>query len=169
LSRALPARYVPSSGFGHPLDGFLPSIPRRLFFTPAALLGFTLRSFLLPEGRLCVSARARPPTVSSCKWNHLPRQEAGPAGRGFWAYPPESPWRPAVGLARRPLEAPLGLPLLGFALGDLDRDFTRPPLARFAAPRSPGMRWAPQSLDQSPPASARYPTCKRVRASGGTP
>jgi hypothetical protein len=45
-----PARYVPPSGFGYPLDGFLPSIPGRFCFTPAALMGFTLRSFLLPEG-----------------------------------------------------------------------------------------------------------------------
>jgi hypothetical protein len=50
LTRALPSRYVPPSGFGYPLDGFLPSNPRRPCFVPAALLGFTLRSFLLPEG-----------------------------------------------------------------------------------------------------------------------
>jgi hypothetical protein len=44
-SRVLPARYVPSSGFGDPLDGLLPAIPSRFCFTPAALMGFTLRSF----------------------------------------------------------------------------------------------------------------------------
>jgi hypothetical protein len=164
----LPARYVPPSGFGYPLDGFLPSIPRRLFFTPAALLGFTLWSFLLPEGRQCVSASTHPLTVSSRKCNHLPKQEAGPAGRGFWACPPESPWRPAVGLARRPLEAPLGFSLLGFALGSLDRDFARSPLTRFAAQRSPAARPASQSLDQPPPAPARFPMCKHTRASRGT-
>jgi hypothetical protein len=46
----MPARYVPPSGFGYPLDGFLPSIPCRFCFAPAALMGFTLRSILLPEG-----------------------------------------------------------------------------------------------------------------------
>jgi hypothetical protein len=60
--RVLPARYVPPSGFDHPLGGFLPSIPCRFCFAPAALLGFTLRSFLLPEG-----IRAFPPGST-----HLP-------------------------------------------------------------------------------------------------
>jgi hypothetical protein len=46
----LPTCSVPSSGFGYPLDGFLPTIPCRFSFAPAALLGFTLRSFLLPKG-----------------------------------------------------------------------------------------------------------------------
>jgi hypothetical protein len=91
-----------------------------------------------------------------------------PTGRGFWAYPPESPWRPTVGLARRPLAAPLGLSLLGFARGSLDRGFARSPLTRFAAPRSPGVRPASQSVDQPPPASARDPARKHARASGGT-
>jgi len=168
FTRALPARYVPPSGFDHPLDGFLPSIPRRLFFTPAALLGFALRSFLLSEGRRCVTASATPTDRSSRRWNHLPEQEVGPAGRGSWACPSQSPWRPAVGLARRPLEAPLGLPLLGFALGSLDRGFSRSPPTRFVAPRSPGMPPAPQSVDRPPPAPARHPTCKHARASGGT-
>jgi hypothetical protein len=46
----MPARYVPPSGFGHPLDGFLPSVPCRSSFIPAALLGFTLRRFPLQDG-----------------------------------------------------------------------------------------------------------------------
>jgi hypothetical protein len=61
LPRALPARYVPPSGFGYPLGGFLPSNPCQLCFTPAALLGFSLRSFPLSEGTHRVSA-ANPPT-----------------------------------------------------------------------------------------------------------
>jgi hypothetical protein len=92
----------------------------------------------------------------------------GPAGRGFWACPSESPWRPNVCLARRPLEAPLGFSLLGFTRGNLDRDFARSPLSRFTASRSPATRPAPQSLDRPPPASARHPACKHVRTSGGT-
>jgi hypothetical protein len=39
--------YGPSSGFGYPRDGLRPPSPRRLCFAPAALLGFTLRSFPL--------------------------------------------------------------------------------------------------------------------------
>ena len=50
LSWALPAHYVPPSGFGYPLDGLLPSDPCQLCFTPTALLGFALRSFPLSEG-----------------------------------------------------------------------------------------------------------------------
>jgi hypothetical protein len=74
LSRVLPARYVPSSGFGHPLDGLLPPTPRRFYFAPAALLGFTLRSLLLRGGIRCVSARMLPHTVSP---SAIPHAEAG--------------------------------------------------------------------------------------------
>jgi len=49
FARILPARYVPPSGFGYPLDGLLPSGPCRLCFTPTALLGFALRSMTSPE------------------------------------------------------------------------------------------------------------------------
>jgi hypothetical protein len=61
LPRALPTRYVPPPGFGYPLDGFLPSNPRRLCFTPTALLGFALRSFPPSKGIRNVS-EANPPT-----------------------------------------------------------------------------------------------------------
>jgi hypothetical protein len=40
LPRVCLTRYVPPSGFGHPLGGFLPPDPRRPCFVPAALLGF---------------------------------------------------------------------------------------------------------------------------------
>jgi len=66
-SRALPARFGPSSGFGHPRDGFLPAQPCRPCFRPAALLGFTLQRLLTlaVERHSCRSAptgwfRARP-------------------------------------------------------------------------------------------------------------
>jgi hypothetical protein len=58
-----PARFVPPSGFGYPLGGLLPSIPCRFFFTPAALMGFTLRSFLLSEGIRIITIRISPLTV----------------------------------------------------------------------------------------------------------
>jgi hypothetical protein len=51
---------------------------------PAALLGFTLRSFLLPRGSRYVSVRQHPPTVSPAVATAA-KQRAGPAGRGFWA------------------------------------------------------------------------------------
>jgi len=59
-----PTRYVPPSGFGYPLDGLRPSGPRRFCFTPAALLGFTLRSFLLPNGVRGITTRTDPLAVS---------------------------------------------------------------------------------------------------------
>jgi hypothetical protein len=63
FTRACLTRYVPPAGFGYPLDGLLPSSPRRLYFTPTALLGFTLRSFPLPQGIRHVSVRKHPLTV----------------------------------------------------------------------------------------------------------
>jgi len=62
--RALPARYVPPSGFGYPLDGLLPSDPGRSCFVPAAPMGFPLRSVLLTEGDPAVSGGMNPRTVS---------------------------------------------------------------------------------------------------------
>jgi len=81
------ARYVPPSGFGYPLGGLLLPSPCRLYFTPAALLGFALRSFLLSEG-----IRTFPGG-----WTHVPFSpplfrpriasgQAGPADLGFWAF-----------------------------------------------------------------------------------
>jgi hypothetical protein len=81
LVRVLPARYGPPTRFGYPLDGLLPSIPCRFYFTPAALLGFTLRSVPLSQG-------TRP---FPAEWTHMPflprllpppKRRAGPAGRG---------------------------------------------------------------------------------------
>jgi hypothetical protein len=106
-TRALPARYVPPSGFGHPLDGFLPSNPCRFCFTPTALLGFTLRS--LP---LSGSSRAFPPAKT-----HLPfllaflpplTRRAGPQGRGSW-----------VSTSRESLttERVVSAPTAGYSLG----------------------------------------------------
>jgi hypothetical protein len=84
-SRVLPTRFVPPSGFGYPLDGFLPSIPRRLCFAPTALLGFALRSILLPT-----VAETLPPRLP-----HIPflvaaapanEWQIGPATPGFWGH-----------------------------------------------------------------------------------
>jgi hypothetical protein len=129
-----PTRYVPPSGFGYPLDGFLPSIPCRFCFTPAALVGFTLRSLLLPKGIRAVTTQKGPPTVypGGIPAAEAPDRPDRPRFLGF--YPFESPWRSNKGLARRPLDAPLGFTLLGYSGEDLGRDFALPPPTRFVDP-----------------------------------
>jgi len=77
-SRALPARFVPPSGFGYPLDGFLPAIPSRFCFTPAAPLGFTLRSIASRQVSRCLHPKE--PTYRSARRCSQPRQVGiGPA------------------------------------------------------------------------------------------
>jgi hypothetical protein len=73
------ARYVPSSGFGYPLDGLLPLRPRRVCFTSTALLGFTLRSLPLSKGIRRVSATDAP----TCRFTrrYSLRRSDGPALR----------------------------------------------------------------------------------------
>jgi hypothetical protein len=94
--RALPARYVPPTGFGYPLGGLRPPSPCRPYFVPAALLGFTLRSFLLSKGIRRVSAGKNPRAVFPAG---APAAEAmgrpcGPRLLGFDPF--ESPWQPDV-------------------------------------------------------------------------
>jgi hypothetical protein len=82
-SQVLPTRDVPPSGFGYPRDGLLPSHPRRFCFTPAALMGLTLRSFLLPEGSRRVSATMRPHVVGSLDISP-PRRRPAQTNLNFW-------------------------------------------------------------------------------------
>jgi hypothetical protein len=133
LTRALPSRFVPSSGFDYPLDGLRPAIPRRLCFAPTALLGFALRSFLLAEG-----IRALPPGSTHVPFRPPlfppPKRRGGPASRSFWVLTlPRVPCGPDVCLARQPPDAPLGFALLGPANRSLGRDFAPPPLTCFCS------------------------------------
>jgi hypothetical protein len=122
--RALPARFVPPSGFGYPLDGFLPAIPCRFCFAPAALLGLPLRSFPLSKGIRRITARMGPHTVSLAV-SLAAEATCRPGKPRFLGFDPfESPWRPPALLARWPLAAPLGFTLLGFSRENLDQVFT---------------------------------------------
>jgi hypothetical protein len=108
FTRVLPARYVPPSGFGYPLDGLLPSNPCRPCFVPTALLGFSPSERFPLERYPAVSDRKHPHTVSP---GVLPDAEASdrPAEPRFLGFDPsESPSRPATLLTHPPLEAPLG-------------------------------------------------------------
>jgi hypothetical protein len=127
----LPARYVPPSGFGYPPGGLLPLDPCRFSFTPAALLGFTLRRFLLPEGIRSVTIRKGPHTVSPAGAPVAEAPSRPNRPRFLGCAPPESPWRSYGGLARGSLVPPLGFTLLGFSDGSLGRTLARPPLTRF--------------------------------------
>jgi hypothetical protein len=85
FSRAKPARYVPPSGFGYPLGGLLPRIPCRFCFTPAALMGFTLRRCPLPTGIHGLSTAKNPLTVGSAVFPP-PKRQTGPTSLGFWVH-----------------------------------------------------------------------------------
>jgi hypothetical protein len=88
LSRAC---YVPPSGFDYPLDGLLPPSPCRFCFTPAALMGFTLRSFPLSQGiRAFPHGRAHIPF--NLPFNRHPKATGRPGRPRFLGFNPcESP------------------------------------------------------------------------------
>jgi hypothetical protein len=133
-SRASPTRYVPPSGFGYPLDGLLPRIPRRFCFAPAALLGFTLRRFPLPQGIPGVSTAEEPTYRFPCLLHPTPKRRTGQAGRGSWVRTFRKCLATDGGLSRPSLVPPLGFAPLGPSRESLDQDFSRPPLTRFADP-----------------------------------
>jgi hypothetical protein len=59
---------------------------------------------------------------------------AGPNRLRFLGFDPfESPLQAGKGLVRRPLDAPMGFGLAGFAIGSLARAFAQTPLTRFAS------------------------------------
>jgi hypothetical protein len=157
-SRAFQARYGPRPGFGYPRRGFRPPNPGRLCFTPAALVGFALRSVLLRRGNRSVSARLHPLAV--CPVGKRPARSGGPARRAAASGVCPAPESLATGecLARRPLVAPLGFSLTGFARHRLDRVLPgllshASRLRVFAEPHLP----APQSLNRQRPVRNRRP------------
>jgi hypothetical protein len=144
-----PARYVPSSGFGHPLDGLLPRIPRRFCFAPAALLGFALRRLLSRK----VFTAFRPERTHlplARQYILAPKRQSGLADVGFWV----RAFRKCLAVVRvfEPTAAGAshGLSPSRACRDDLGLDFAKPPLARFAGPRdySPNSP-AAQSIDRS--------------------
>jgi hypothetical protein len=132
LAAGLPTRYVPPSGFGYPLDGLLPSYPAPVLFRTDSAHGID-PSERSPPAECPARFRAGEPTCRFTRRCSLRRSD-GPARRasapGF--LPCGRPWRPPMGLAWRALEAPLGFALLGSSSRSLTRDFSRPPLTRFA-------------------------------------
>jgi hypothetical protein len=78
-----PSRYVPPSGFGYPLGGLLPRIPCRFCFTPAALMGFTLRRFPLPEDLAVFQLRGTHVPLGSAVFLP-PKRQTGLTNLGCW-------------------------------------------------------------------------------------
>jgi hypothetical protein len=91
-------------------------------------------SELSPRGRYPPRFRAEGPTYRFTR-RYSQRRSVGPAQRA--AVPGLCPFRESLavrrGLARRPLDAPLGFALLGSASDSLVRGFTRTPPTRFVA------------------------------------
>jgi hypothetical protein len=155
LHEPKPARYVPPSGFGYPLDGLLPRIPCRFSFTPAALLGFTLRRFLLPRGfQAFQSGRTHLPLPQWC----FRRRSVESAHRGSVSgFTPLGMALQSHGvLIRRPPGASLGFCPSRVPCEDLGPDFSGPPLTCLARPRDYSRSQpAPQSFDRPSPRLAR--------------
>jgi len=87
-----PARYGPPSGFGYPLDGLLPRIPCRFCFTPAALMGFTLRRIPLSRGLAGLSTGRKPTYRLSRQYFCRPKAPDRPDGpRLLGSYLPRVP------------------------------------------------------------------------------
>jgi len=112
-------------------------------------MGLTLRSFPLSKGIRGLSPTDGPACRSTCRYSRRPKALGRPNRPRFPGFDPsESPWRSSGGLAHRPLDAPLGFALLGFASKSLVRASTRTPLTRFAALTLQSAQPAPQSIYQ---------------------
>jgi hypothetical protein len=157
LSRALPARYVPPSGFGYPRDGLRPPSPCRFCFAPAALMGFTLRSFTSRQVSEAFPRRMHPLTVSPVVVPNAEATGRPDRPRFLGVNPVGRSCRPGMGLACRPQDAPLGFALLRFSREDLDQDFARSPLACFSESATNRRSAAPESLDRPSPGSVLSP------------
>lgn len=110
-----------------------------------------------PGGTPAFRRRSNPPTV----WPHRFFQTAEAGGSASEAavpgsMPSGSASRPSGVLSRRSPAPPLGFAPLGPTCGNLDLDFSRPPLTRFTGSGdcSPNPS-APQSLDRLPTRTAR--------------
>jgi hypothetical protein len=130
-------RCAPPAGFRYPHGDLLLPRPCRPFFVPAALVGFTLRSVPLSKGRPRRSRRNWPACRFSRRYRR--RLHADPFRRA--AAPGLSPDRESLANGRvisaPPAGCSLGVRSLpGLSRNSLERDSSRPPLARFSEPRT---------------------------------
>jgi hypothetical protein len=150
--RAKPARYVPPSGYGYPLDGFRPQIPCRFCFAPAALVGFTPSEVSSPDGRPTVFRPGR--TCVPLAQRYLRHSRVGPARRASVSRftPAGIALLPLGVLGRRPPAPPLGFAPLGCTCEGLVLGFPRtPPACLVAFGGHPPHPPAPRSISQPSP------------------
>jgi hypothetical protein len=165
IPRALPSRFVPPSGFGYPLGGLLLAMPRRFCFTPAALMGFTLRSFS--------SRKVSGPFPAGS--THVPFSQVGipaPEGAGrldrarFLGFAPSG--------SPKSHEHVFSTPATGCSLGfrpsrachvRLDGNFAPSPLTRFSATALHRSDGAPEYRSASAPPR---PPCGKPQGTAGT-
>jgi len=157
FARTANSRFGPPAGFGYPHGGLRPPSPRRFYFTPAALLGFTLRSFLLSKGIQRLSARMSPHTVFPRRYSRRREAVGRPNGPRFLGFDPfESPWRPAWGWHAERWLLPWVFALLG--LWRKPGPGFRPDSSHALSCDLPEGRWqaAPRSIDRLPLRSVRH-------------
>ncbi len=148
FTRALPARYGPPSGFGYPLDGFRPSIPRRSCFVPAALLGFLPSEPSPPARYRAVSDADEPACCFSCRcsqalYHRSGEHRAGPTGRSFQALTLAGiPGEPDLVQIGTRWMLPWDSSLPGFFRRDLGHELSpRPPLTCLPARSTGSATW----------------------------
>lgn len=129
------ARYGPPSGFGYPLGGFLPPRPGRPCFMPAALVGFVLRSVLLPQGAPTFPATRTHIPFLRPVFTTRPKAEGRLERPGFLGFHPcRSPSPAAMRLAPPRPVAPLDFRPSGSSGTGLGTASGAPPLTRFPRP-----------------------------------
>jgi hypothetical protein len=127
VSRDLPARCVPPSGFGYPLDGLLPSQPVRACFIPAALMGLTpFGVFSSRKVSKAFRPAMHPRTVSraAAPLDESSGRTDAPRSLGF--DPCRSPLPPHTPLSDATASYSPGLCLSKATTGDLESALVRP-------------------------------------------
>lgn len=151
-------RYVPPSGFAHPLGGLLLPNPSRPCFVPAALMRFR-PSESSPLARRSLRLRSElthMPFPGRYRRHRSDDPSRSAAASGLW--PSRESLALGVCLARRPAGYSLGLwSLPGRSHSSLERDSARSPLTRFAGPPR-GTVQCSATESRSAPASPHPPS-----------
>jgi hypothetical protein len=146
-----PARFVPPSGFGYPLDGLLPSYPAPVLFRTGSAPGIN-PSELSPRGRYpaCFRTGRTHIPFRSPVYLRTRRCEGRLDEPRFLGFDPTDESLATERVFSTPTAGcSLGLVPSKVSRGSLDRDSARSPLTRFAG-RTYARPSASQSFDQLP-------------------